>query len=130
VGNNSGEVWCVRFPNAEILGVFSGVHAAPLTCGQFSMDGKCVVSGSEDGTFVVWDIEKHSPVRTWTDKNGKLFQEEAITAVGIYPKLGSPLCLVGGSEGSVTMVNLNSGAVWFTLLMGWGFLSGVLTIAM
>lgn len=36
------------------MNVFSG-HSSSVTTGQFTPDGKKIVSGSEDNSLIVWD---------------------------------------------------------------------------
>jgi len=43
--------------NSVELFVFPDSHRRPITCLEFSPNGKFLVSGSEDGTLLVWDAE-------------------------------------------------------------------------
>ncbi|KAK1317100.1 hypothetical protein QJS10_CPA05g02334 [Acorus calamus] len=45
-----------------IIGSLSD-HSKAITCLEFSMDGVTLVSGSEDGTVRVWDIQSHHVTR-------------------------------------------------------------------
>lgn len=39
--------------NGDVISVFAG-HEGPITCGGFTLDGKLVLSGSDDRTFRIW----------------------------------------------------------------------------
>ncbi len=38
----------------------------------FSRDGQCLVSGSLDGTVIIWDVKNYKPIRTLSGFNGEI----------------------------------------------------------
>ncbi|ORZ39551.1 WD40-repeat-containing domain protein [Catenaria anguillulae PL171] len=95
-GLEDGTLWMVNGASGDFMGTFAGVHTGPVSCGGFTRDGKKVLSGSEDGSFAIWDPKTFSPLVRYTPDQGRWFQEEGITAIGC----GETVAIVGGSEGS------------------------------
>ena len=50
------------------MGVFAG-HSGAVTCGQFTLDGKKVVTAAEDGTTKVWNPKDQQPLTTFSGHN-------------------------------------------------------------
>jgi len=47
-------------------------HSDTVTCLAFSPDGKCLASGSDDGTLRLWDVETGKELGDFGDKVGRL----------------------------------------------------------
>jgi WD40 repeat protein len=56
VAYRSGVIALLDAATGVELGRFEGTQAA-ITCLAFSQDGKRLISGSEDGTALIWDVE-------------------------------------------------------------------------
>jgi len=59
-------------------------------------DEKAVVTGSRDGSVLVWDFDSKNAVATWLDKGAKFTR-----AVAVNPGKSSPSVLSGGRDGVV-----------------------------
>eukprot|EP01100_Stratorugosa_tubuloviscum_P013823 TRINITY_DN70_c3_g4_i1.p1 TRINITY_DN70_c3_g4~~TRINITY_DN70_c3_g4_i1.p1 ORF type:complete len:457 (-),score=200.10 TRINITY_DN70_c3_g4_i1:113-1417(-) len=53
-------------------------HTKPINAVCFSWDGSWLVSGSEDGTAIVWDLFTRQPVRSFTNHKGAITNIELI----------------------------------------------------
>ncbi|KAJ3359782.1 hypothetical protein GGF32_009017 [Allomyces javanicus] len=107
VGTNDGQAWLYNLPSGNVMCILAGVHTAAVTCGQFTPDGKRVITGAEDGTLAFWDPRTATPVFKYTPDDGRWFQEEVITAIGVHHN--SNVAVVGGSEGTARAINLTNG---------------------
>lgn len=87
------------------MNVFSG-HGAPVTCGQFTPDGKTIVSGAEDGIVIVWDPKTAQPVRRHTPQDGR-WHQEAVTCMAVNSD--NTLLLTGSADGRAVLTNLTTG---------------------
>jgi ribosome assembly protein SQT1 len=87
--------------------VFAG-HAASITCGDFTPDGKRIVTADEDGVLIFWDPRSAAPVFKLSPTDAR-FDLGSITSLAINP--ASTLAVVGGASGSVRVVSLSKGDV-------------------
>ena len=87
--------------------VFAG-HNAPVQCGEFTPDGKHIVTADADGTLIYWDPRSPSPQFKVSAGDAR-FDLEGITALAINP--ASTLAVVGGANGGVRVVSLSKGEV-------------------
>lgn len=87
--------------------VFAG-HTGPVQCGEFTPDGKRIVTADADGTLIYWDPRSPSPAFKLTATDAR-FDLESITALAINP--ASTIAVVGGTNGSVRVVSLSRGEV-------------------
>lgn len=90
------------------MNVFSG-HVGAVTCGRFLPDGKRLITGSEDGTFIVWDPKSSTPIHKLTNTDGRFKLEGGITCVASNG--ASTAAIVGGADGGIRIVNLTNGQV-------------------
>jgi len=71
----------------ERLMEYQGLHDAPLRCITVSRDGLFLLTGSEDGTVALWDMDSAKPV--WVTKLGYWVTAVAITPDGKYVITGT-----------------------------------------
>ena len=87
------------------MNLFSG-HGASVTCGQFTPDGKTVVTGAEDGIVIVWDPKTAQPIRKHTPEDGR-WHQDAVTCMTINKD--SNLLLTGSADSRAVLTNLTNG---------------------
>lgn len=87
--------------------VFAG-HTGPVQCGEFTPDGKRILTADAEGTLIFWDPRNPAPVFKLTAEDAR-FNVESITSIGVNP--ASTLAVVGGATGSVRVVSLSKGEV-------------------
>lgn len=87
--------------------VFAG-HSAPVQCGDFTPDGKQIVTADAEGNLILWDPRSSSPVFKLSSSDAR-FDLESITSLAINP--ASTLAVVGGANGGVRVISLSKGEV-------------------
>ncbi|KAJ2157847.1 60S ribosomal subunit assembly or modification protein [Coemansia sp. RSA 552] len=102
-GAADASMWMWSLPNGDFMNVFNG-HSAPVTCGQFTHDGKRVVSGAEDGTLIIWDPKTADVVRRFSPEDGR-FHSDGITSIAISDD--DNVILTGSMDGTARMVHVN-----------------------
>lgn len=90
----------------QFMNSFFG-HTGKVLCGSFTVDGKQIITGSEDGTIKIWDPKSAACLQTI---EGKLFHESPIVCLAPHPS-GQKLVLSGGEDGSVRLSNYETGKV-------------------
>ena len=95
-------------PSGDNMNVFSG-HTAASTCGKFTPDGKRLITGSEDGSFIVWDPRTGSPIYKLTASDGRFRFEGGVTCLAV--NAANTSAIVGGADGLLRIVNLTNGQV-------------------
>lgn len=95
-------------PSGRNMNVFSG-HTAPVTCGRFLPDGKRLVTGSEDGSLIIWDPKTSASVFKLAGHDGRFKLDGGVTCVAVNAT--STACIVGGADGGLKVVNLTNGTV-------------------
>ncbi|KAG9315336.1 ribosome biogenesis protein Sqt1 [Chiua virens] len=106
-GSNDSTVWLWQLPSGTTMQVFAG-HTGPVQCGEFTPDGKRIVTACADGTLIYWDPRSPTPVFKLTPHDAR-FDMEGIISLAINPS--STLAVVGGTTGSVRVVSLSKGEV-------------------
>lgn len=106
-GGNDGTVWLWQLPSGNTMQVFAG-HAAPVACGDFTPDGKRIITADEDGTLMFWDPRNPTPVFKLTSADAR-FDLGPITSLAVNP--ASTLAVVGGASGGIRVVSLSKGDV-------------------
>ncbi|KAI0784260.1 ribosome biogenesis protein Sqt1 [Abortiporus biennis] len=106
-GSNDSTVWLWQLPSGNVMQVFAG-HSGPVQCGDFTPDGKRIVTADAEGNLIFWDPRSPTPIFKLTSTDAR-FDVESITSLAINPS--STLAVVGGTNGGVRVVNLKKGEV-------------------
>jgi len=88
--------------------VFAG-HDSPVHAGEFTPDGKRILTGDETGNLILWDPREAAPVWKLSSVDGRFTLEGGITSLAVNPS--STLAIAGGATGGVRVVNLAKGTV-------------------
>lgn len=110
-GSNDSTLWLWQLPSGNTLQVLAG-HSGAVQCGEFTPDGKRIVSGCADGTLIFWDPRSPTPLFKLTPEDAR-FNLDGITSLAVNPS--STLAVVGGASGGVRVVSLSKGEVVGTL---------------
>lgn len=81
------------------MNVFTG-HADSITCGQWTPDGKSLVTGSSDGTVMVWDPKTGSAIHKWSQADGR-FHQAPVTSLCVS---NDSSMIVSGDQTGVTLL--------------------------
>ncbi|KAF7336632.1 Ribosome biogenesis protein Sqt1 [Mycena venus] len=106
-GSNDSTLWLWQLPSGNTMQVFAG-HTGAVQCGEFTPDGKRIVTACADGVLIFWDPRSSTPVFKLTPDDAR-FDLDGITSLGVNPS--STLAVVGGAAGGVRVVSLNKGEV-------------------
>ncbi|KAJ6531802.1 WD40-repeat-containing domain protein [Mycena capillaripes] len=106
-GSNDSTLWLWQLPSGNTMQVFAG-HTGAVQCGEFTPDGKRIVTACADGMLIFWDPRSSSPIFKLTPSDAR-FDLDGITSLGVNPS--STLAVVGGAAGGVRVVSLNKGEV-------------------
>jgi ribosome assembly protein SQT1 len=87
--------------------VFAG-HTSSVQCGEFTPDGKRIVTADAEGTLAYWDPRSPQPLFKLTPTNPR-FYVGGITSLAV--NASSTLAIVGGQTGAVRVVSLSKGEV-------------------
>ncbi|KAG7089586.1 hypothetical protein E1B28_011253 [Marasmius oreades] len=110
-GSNDSTLWLWQLPSGKTMQVFAG-HTGSVQCGDFTPDGKRIVSACADGTLILWDPRSPTPVFKLTPEDAR-FNLDGITSIGVNPS--STLVVVGGAAGSARVISLSKGDIVATL---------------
>ncbi|KAG2179322.1 hypothetical protein INT44_006167 [Umbelopsis vinacea] len=106
-GATDSTIWMWAMPSGKFMNIFNG-HAAPVTAGQFTADGKHIVTVAEDATFIVWDPKSAVANVKLTGADGR-FHSEPIICVSTDKE--SNLALTGSADGTAKLLNLHNGNI-------------------
>ncbi|RDX57312.1 ribosome biogenesis protein Sqt1 [Lentinus brumalis] len=106
-GSNDMTVWLWQLPSGNTMQVFAG-HTGPVQCGDFTPDGKRIITADAEGTLLFWDPRSPTPVFKLTPTDAR-FSLDGITSLAVNP--ASTLAVVGGASGGVRVVSLSKGEV-------------------
>ncbi|KAI6165806.1 ribosome biogenesis protein Sqt1 [Pisolithus thermaeus] len=106
-GSNDSTAWLWQLPSGNTMQVFSG-HTGPVQCGEFTPDGKRIVTACADGHLMFWDPRSTVPVFKLGPGDVR-FDLGGITSLAINPS--STLAVVGGESGGIRVVSLSKGDI-------------------
>ncbi|OLY81450.1 putative WD repeat-containing protein [Smittium mucronatum] len=106
VGANDGSVWMYNVPGKKLMNVFYG-HNEPVTTGRFTHSGKNIISGSEDGSLIIWNPANASVVHKFSSED-KRFHQEGITSLDIN---SDDSIIISGSTDSTAKVLHKNGNI-------------------
>ncbi|KAH9178197.1 ribosome biogenesis protein Sqt1 [Lactarius sanguifluus] len=106
-GSNDSTVWLWQLPSGHTMQVFAG-HTGPVQCGDFTPDGKRIVTACGDNTLIYWDPRSPTPLFKLTGQDAR-FDLGGITSLAVNP--ASTVAVVGGANGGVRVVGLSKGEV-------------------
>ncbi|KAH9002970.1 ribosome biogenesis protein Sqt1 [Lactarius hatsudake] len=104
-GSNDSTVWLWQLPSGNTMQVFAG-HTGPVQCGDFTPDGKRIVTACGDNTLIYWDPRSPTPLFKLTGQDAR-FDLGGITSLAVNP--ASTVAVVGGANGGVRVVGLSKG---------------------
>ncbi|WFD28785.1 60S ribosomal subunit assembly or modification protein [Malassezia nana] len=102
-GASDTTVWMWKLPSGAEMNVFNG-HTGSVTCGRFTPDGRRLVTGSDDGSLIVWDPASGAPLAKLKDSNTRFALDGGITSLAVSPD--NKLIVVGGAAGGVRVVSI------------------------
>ncbi|KAJ3037651.1 hypothetical protein HDV00_001456 [Rhizophlyctis rosea] len=111
VGSEDATIWMWQVPSGNCMGVFTG-HGESVTCGQFTPDGKAIVSGSADGSFAVWN-PKTAAAQLRIGSEDARFHDAPITALAVNKDC--TMVLTGAQDGTARLVHLGNGRILASL---------------
>ncbi|KAI6039902.1 ribosome biogenesis protein Sqt1 [Pisolithus marmoratus] len=106
-GSNDSTVWLWQLPSGNTMQVYSG-HTGPVQCGEFTPDGKRIVTACTGGFLIVWDPRSTAPIFKVGPGDAR-FDLGGITSLAINPS--STLAVVGGELGGIRVVSLSKGEI-------------------
>lgn len=106
-GSNDSMVWLWQLPSGKTMQVFAG-HQGPVQSGEFTPDGKRIITADATGVLIFWDPRDSAPVFKLSPSDAR-FDVESITSLAVNP--ASTLAVVGGASGGIRVISLSKGEV-------------------
>ncbi|ORX80566.1 WD40 repeat-like protein [Basidiobolus meristosporus CBS 931.73] len=106
-GASDGTVWMWHGVTGACMNVFAG-HNGPVTCGQFTHDGKKIVTASEDCSLIVWDPKTATAIVKVTGDDAR-FHQDPISCLAINKD--DTLIITGSADSTARLINLQSGNI-------------------
>ncbi|RKP26065.1 WD40-repeat-containing domain protein [Syncephalis pseudoplumigaleata] len=107
-GARDTTLWMWQLPSGRCMHVFAG-HSGAVTCGQFTPDGKWVVSGAEDGTLILWDPKTAAAVTRISGSEDARFHSGMVTALAV--NADSTVVATTSDDQTVKLVHLHTGQI-------------------
>ena len=104
-GASDSTVWMWHIPSGKVMNVFSG-HTAAVSCGQFSPDGRRLITASDDGSLIVWDPKDANALSKLQPGDARFNMQTGITALAV--SFDGKIAVVGGAAGAIRVVNLSN----------------------
>ncbi|DBA96558.1 TPA: hypothetical protein ACH3X1_015429 [Trebouxia sp. C0004] len=111
-GSEDFTAWMWHAQSGDMMQVFYG-HTGAVRCGQFTPDGKAVVTGGGEGdaTLKVWDPKSGSCTGT---VQGHGFHEAGLTSLDI--SADSTVAITGSEDMTAKISNIHTGKVLGTFV--------------
>ncbi|KAG1715653.1 hypothetical protein ID866_1495 [Astraeus odoratus] len=106
-GSNDSTAWLWQLPSGNTMQVFTG-HTGAIQCGEFTPDGKRIVTACADGLLMFWDPRSTMPLFKLGPSDAR-FDLGGITSLAVNPS--STLVAVGGQSGGIRVVSLSKGEI-------------------
>lgn len=81
-----------------------------VSCGMFTPNGKHIVTGSEDGSVIVWDPKTSAIVKKFSLELDGRFHSDSINVLDVDST--SMIILTGAQDGSARMSHIGTGKVF------------------
>ena len=102
-GASDTTIWMWKLPSGAEMNVFNG-HTGSVTCGRFTPDGRRLVTGSDDGSLIVWDPSTAAPLGKLKDTDTRFALDGGIMSLCVSPD--NKLVVVGGAAGGIRVVSI------------------------
>ncbi|WFD34174.1 60S ribosomal subunit assembly or modification protein [Malassezia cuniculi] len=102
-GASDTTVWMWQLPSGNVMNVFSG-HTGSVTCGRFTPDGRKLVTGSDDGSLIVWDPRSAAALAKFDGGDQRFELPGGITSLTVSPD--SRVIAAGGAAGGIRVVSI------------------------
>jgi len=101
-GGEDGTMWMWSLPSGNCMQVFTG-HTEAVTCGDFSPDGKSIISASTDGSLIIWNPQTGSTVFKLNASDSR-FHQAPITCLSLSND--NQMVITGAQDGSIKLLHL------------------------
>ncbi len=105
-GSADGTLWMWNIPSGACMNVFTA-HSDSVHTGRFTNSGKNIVSGSEDGSVIIWDPRTAAAITRFPSTAAPKFHEGPIYAVDIHQD--DQTILTGSEDGFARLVHITTG---------------------
>ncbi|KAJ3277779.1 hypothetical protein HK104_002979 [Borealophlyctis nickersoniae] len=110
-GSEDATTWMWSVPSGTCMAVFTG-HADSVTCGQFTPDGKTVVTGSVDGTVISWN-PKTAGAQLRMSSEDQRFHNAPVTSLAVHKD--NLMVLTGAQDGTARLIHIGNGRILASL---------------
>lgn len=102
-GGEDGSIWMWSIPSGNCMQVFSG-HTESVTCGDFSPDGKSIVSASTDGSLIIWNPQTGAATFKFNAVDSR-FHQAPVTCLSLSHD--NQMAITGAQDGSIRLLHLS-----------------------
>ncbi|KAJ3248915.1 hypothetical protein HDU78_009432 [Chytriomyces hyalinus] len=111
-GSADGTLWMWAIPSGQCMNVFTG-HGSSVSCGQFTPDGRSIISGGEDGILFSYDPKTAAVKTQFRADDARFLNGNSVTSLGVHSD--SQVVLAGGQDGTSCLVHMGNGKVLGTI---------------